>query len=98
MHVGEFQEMNQTQTIATLGYLHPIVGQECKPRYVLTGHGTYRARFTLASLGWTWSEKHVAWWFDTSDASDHALKFARSLRNVKMAKMYTVVRQAALGI
>lgn len=89
--------MTHSTSILALGHLHKQAGQESKPRYVLTGHGTYRARFTLASLGWTWSEKHVAWWFDTSDPTDYALVFAKGLRNVKMAKMYVAKKQLTIG-
>lgn len=88
--------MNQT-TIEPLGTHHPIAGQECKPRYVLYGHGTYRHRFELAKLGWTWSEQHVAWYFDTSDPTDYALKFAKGLRNVRMTKLYVAKKQLTIG-
>lgn len=89
--------MNQAAMIKSLGSLTPLAGQECKPRYVLYGHGTYRHRFELAKLGWTWNEQHTAWYFDTSDAKDFALKFAKGLRNVRVTKLFVAKKQLTMG-
>lgn len=75
------------------GTLHPVCGAESKTRWILTGP-TYRHRFKLASLGWI--PRAGLWYFDGKDVSDHALKFARSLRGTRIAKRYIVQRQGKL--
>lgn len=76
-------------------YDQPQVGRESKTRWILTGR-TYAKRFTLASLGWI--PRAGFWYFDGKDVSDHALKFARSLRGTRIAKRYIVQRQGQLAV
>lgn len=82
--------MNQSTSILALGHLHPQVGYENRPRYVLTG-GTFKHRLMLHRLGWEYKERFIAWILDMSDSQDEALKFARSLRGVEMKKLFNVV-------
>lgn len=79
------------------GTLHPQVGAVSKTRWLLTGL-TYKHRFSLASWGWIPAQGWQGWWMDTQDASDGALKFARSLRGTRIVKRFVVQGQGRLAV
>lgn len=77
------------------GTLHPQIGTESRTRWILTGK-TYRARFTLASLGWI--PRPGFWYIDGIKPGDYALVFAKSIRGTRIAKRYVAVEQPGLGM
>lgn len=79
------------------GTIHPQVGSVSITRWLLTG-ATYKHRFTLASLGWIWADDLTAWYFDGSDVSDYAIRFAKSIRGARLAKRYVVRKQQVMAI